>query len=117
MLVGRGAIAVDARRQIGIAEQTLYRWSKEYGGLDGSATWCRSAQTDRLSSAGSARHLATMPLGACAAPQGRSPVRLPSIEGVSRLLNIALLPSRPESQRKQRFMQGTARLGELVVHA
>jgi putative transposase len=33
VLVGRGATAVEACRQIGIAEQTLYRWRKEYGGL------------------------------------------------------------------------------------
>ena len=28
-----GSTAVEACRQIGIAEQTLYRWGKEYGGL------------------------------------------------------------------------------------
>jgi putative transposase len=33
VLVGRGTTAVEACRQIGIAEQTLYRWRKEYGGL------------------------------------------------------------------------------------
>jgi Transposase len=33
VLVGRGATAVEACRHIGIAEQTLYRWRKEYGGL------------------------------------------------------------------------------------
>ncbi|MEH3123701.1 MAG: IS3 family transposase [Sphingomonas phyllosphaerae] len=33
VLVGRGLTAVEACRQIGIAEQTLYRWRKEYGGL------------------------------------------------------------------------------------
>jgi putative transposase len=33
VLVGRGVTAVEACRQIGIAEQTLYRWRKEYGGL------------------------------------------------------------------------------------
>lgn len=33
VLVGRGATAVEACRQAGIAEQTLYRWRKEYGGL------------------------------------------------------------------------------------
>ena len=35
VLVGRGATAVEACRQIGIVEQTLYRWRKEYGGLKG----------------------------------------------------------------------------------
>lgn len=33
VLVGRGATAIEACRQIGIAEQTPYRWRKEYGGL------------------------------------------------------------------------------------
>lgn len=33
VLVGRGASAVEACRHVGIAEQTLYRWRKEYGGL------------------------------------------------------------------------------------
>ncbi len=33
VLVGRGSTAVEACRQVGISEQTLYRWRKEYGGL------------------------------------------------------------------------------------
>lgn len=33
VLVGRGSKAVEACRQIGIAEQPLYLWRKEYGGL------------------------------------------------------------------------------------
>ena len=33
VIVGRSGSAVEACRQIGIAEQTLYRWRKEYGGL------------------------------------------------------------------------------------
>jgi putative transposase len=33
VLVGRGATAIEACGQVGIAEQTLYRWRKEYGGL------------------------------------------------------------------------------------
>ena len=33
VIVGRGGTAVEACRQIGIAEQTYYRWRKEYGGL------------------------------------------------------------------------------------
>jgi transposase-like protein len=32
-VVGRSSTAVEACRQIGISEQTLYRWRKEYGGL------------------------------------------------------------------------------------
>ena len=39
VLVGRGAAAVEACRQIGIAEQTLYRWRKEYGGLKVDQAW------------------------------------------------------------------------------
>ncbi|WP_130753987.1 IS3 family transposase [Sphingobium xenophagum] len=33
VIVGRGGTAAEACRQIGIAEQTLYRWRKEYVGL------------------------------------------------------------------------------------
>src|SRR3546814_1104158 len=33
VLVGRGTTAVEACRQIGLSEQALYRWRKEYGGL------------------------------------------------------------------------------------
>ena len=33
VIVGRGGTTDEACRQIGIAEQTLYRWRKEYGGL------------------------------------------------------------------------------------
>ena len=36
MLVGQGMARIDAIRQISIAEQTYYRWRKEYGGLKGS---------------------------------------------------------------------------------
>lgn len=32
VLVARGATAVEACRQIGIAQRALYRWRKEYGG-------------------------------------------------------------------------------------
>ena len=34
IMVGQGGSIVEACRQIGIAEQTYYRWRKEYGGLD-----------------------------------------------------------------------------------
>ena len=33
VLVGRGATVVEACRQIGVTEQTLYRWRREYGGM------------------------------------------------------------------------------------
>ncbi len=33
VLVAKGSTVADARRQIGVAEQTLYRWRKEYGGM------------------------------------------------------------------------------------
>ena len=34
VMVGQGMNIVESCRQIGIAEQTYYRWRKEYGGLD-----------------------------------------------------------------------------------
>lgn len=33
VLVGKGATVADASREIGVTEQTLYRWRKEYGGM------------------------------------------------------------------------------------
>ena len=33
VFVAKGGSVADASRQIGVAEQTLYRWRKEYGGL------------------------------------------------------------------------------------
>jgi len=33
VLVGPGAVAIEACRQAGIAERTLYWWCKEYGGV------------------------------------------------------------------------------------
>ena len=33
VLVAKGGTVADASRQIGVAEQTLYRWRKEYGGM------------------------------------------------------------------------------------
>ncbi len=33
VLVAKGASVAEASRQIGVAEQTLYPWRKEYGGL------------------------------------------------------------------------------------
>ena len=33
VLISQGMTAVDAARQIGVAEQTYYRWRKEYGGM------------------------------------------------------------------------------------
>ena len=32
-LVVKGATVAEASRQIGVTEQTLYRWRKEYGGM------------------------------------------------------------------------------------
>ena len=32
--LSQGMTVVEAVRQLGIAEQTYYRWKKEYGGLD-----------------------------------------------------------------------------------
>ncbi len=33
VLVGQGKGRVDAIRQVGITEQTYYRWRKQYGGM------------------------------------------------------------------------------------
>ena len=33
VLVGRGMARIDAIREISIAEQTYYRWRKQYGGM------------------------------------------------------------------------------------
>lgn len=33
IVVARGATVADACRQIGVTEQTLYRWRREYGGM------------------------------------------------------------------------------------
>ena len=34
VLVGQGAARIDAIREIGVVEQTYYRWRKLYGGMD-----------------------------------------------------------------------------------
>jgi putative transposase len=33
VLIGQGMIRMDAIRQIGVTEQTYYRWKKKYGGM------------------------------------------------------------------------------------
>ena len=33
VLVGQGMARIDAIREIGITEQTYYRWRKQYGGM------------------------------------------------------------------------------------
>ena len=33
MLMGQGMSRLDAIRQIGVVEQTYYRWRKQYGGM------------------------------------------------------------------------------------
>ena len=33
VLVGQGMARIDAIREISIAEQTYYRWRKQYGGM------------------------------------------------------------------------------------
>jgi len=33
ILLGRGATVAEAARQLGVTEQTYYRWRKEYGGM------------------------------------------------------------------------------------
>jgi transposase len=34
VLQGQGMTIVDAARQIGVSEQTVYRWRKQYGGMN-----------------------------------------------------------------------------------
>jgi len=34
VLMGQGMSRLDAIRQIGVVEQTYYRWRKQYGGMD-----------------------------------------------------------------------------------
>jgi transposase-like protein len=36
VLLGQGHTVGEAARQLGIAEQTYYRWRKDYGGMDKS---------------------------------------------------------------------------------
>ena len=33
VLVGQGLARIDAIREIGVVEQTFYRWRKQYGGM------------------------------------------------------------------------------------
>ena len=33
VLIGQGMARLDAIRQIGVVEQTYYRWRKQYGGM------------------------------------------------------------------------------------
>ena len=33
VLMGQGMVRLDAIRQIGVTEQTYYRWKKKYGGM------------------------------------------------------------------------------------
>ena len=33
VLVGQGKVRIDAIREIGVVEQTYYRWRKQYGGM------------------------------------------------------------------------------------
>ena len=35
VLVGQGMARIDAIREIGVVEQTYYRWRKLYGGMGG----------------------------------------------------------------------------------
>ncbi len=35
VLMGKGMSRLDAIRQIGVVEQTYYRWRKQYGGMGG----------------------------------------------------------------------------------
>jgi len=33
LMLGQGASVIEASKRIGVAEQTYYRWRKEYGGM------------------------------------------------------------------------------------
>ena len=38
VLVGQGMKRIDAIREIGVVEQTFYRWRKQYGGIGDRST-------------------------------------------------------------------------------
>ena len=42
VLFGQGMPRLDAIRQIGVVEQTYYRWRKQYGGMGVLAVLCLS---------------------------------------------------------------------------
>lgn len=45
--MAKGATVSDASRQIGVAEQTLYRWRKEYGGMKvDQARWMKELEAE-----------------------------------------------------------------------
>lgn len=49
VLLSQGQTVQAAARQLGIAEQTYYRWRKEYGGLDKSqATRLKELERENL---------------------------------------------------------------------
>ncbi len=49
VLLSQGLTVQEAVRQLGIAEQTYYRWRKEYGGLDKSqATRLKELERENL---------------------------------------------------------------------
>jgi putative transposase len=40
VLVGQGKARIDAIREIGVVEQTYYRWRKQYGALESIVIIC-----------------------------------------------------------------------------
>ena len=50
VVVGQGMKRIDAIREIGVVEQTFYRWRKQYGGM-GTAQWRKHYNTKRPHSA------------------------------------------------------------------
>ena len=54
VLVGRGSLAVEGCRQIGIAEQTLCRWRRSYLNLQGNGQFSGHPNTGCSAGAGGA---------------------------------------------------------------
>jgi putative transposase len=51
VLVGQGRKRIDAIREIGVVEQTYYRWRKQYGGMGTDQVKelkCLQKENDRL---------------------------------------------------------------------
>ena len=49
ILMGQGMSRLDAIRQIGVVEQTYYRWKKKYGGMGADQLRTSSAFKKRMS--------------------------------------------------------------------
>ena len=54
VLQGHGQLIADAVRQIGVTQQTFYRWRKQYGGM--SRAWLRGRENVHGKFWGEVRH-------------------------------------------------------------